>query len=524
MKRVNDTLYDIIDSHTGENFNYSKVTTYADGSPMNDAKCDGVIYRKLGNEYFKKNIGSLNAVKSNAGGLIKSDDKPSVFKDACSIKRTESGFPYNGLVLTFRQPDGVLLQFNSPFNKQTTGLAYRIANGNSDDPDTVFSEWIYLHDDFLNTESYKRINTIIAFGDSITYGYGLATPEKDSWPAQLAQQLQLGLFNKAVSGSGCMVAFKQFKNTFIYPPYDNLTFLQIGFNDVRYSGSAPLTLYNSELIVNKLMGCISSMLAWSFLKYGMDAANSSGNDYSGLISRSITGTWQPFNPTDYTELSFSAKMPDAVRNGFPNGQPIYSNSPTSEIYFNITPYEEVAVLNYFLTNSPEKEGNFSVFVNNVLYKTIDTYVTDAIKADNDPDLNYSIVPCSLLIKLPKQTGNEIKIVLNSGSIRLDYFGVLKSSLETNMPFFVGSIPYMPDFFYISDQTNKLIQNYASLRILNLCQEFKDLNLPVFFVNVNNSYDANDSSQVLGDNIHPTAKGARNIKKLYEEYVKKYFKT
>jgi hypothetical protein len=54
MKRKNDILYDILDQYTGEPAAYKKVTTYADGTAMSDAKCDGVIYRKKGGEYFKR--------------------------------------------------------------------------------------------------------------------------------------------------------------------------------------------------------------------------------------------------------------------------------------------------------------------------------------------------------------------------------------------------------------------------------------------------------------------------------------
>lgn len=52
--RVGDTLTNIIDSKTGESVNYEKTTVHADGSPMTDLKADGVIYRKLGTEYFKR--------------------------------------------------------------------------------------------------------------------------------------------------------------------------------------------------------------------------------------------------------------------------------------------------------------------------------------------------------------------------------------------------------------------------------------------------------------------------------------
>jgi hypothetical protein len=54
MKRINDILYNGIDANTGENVNYQKVTTFADGTAMDDTKCDGIIYRKVGSEYFKR--------------------------------------------------------------------------------------------------------------------------------------------------------------------------------------------------------------------------------------------------------------------------------------------------------------------------------------------------------------------------------------------------------------------------------------------------------------------------------------
>jgi hypothetical protein len=35
---------------------FVKVTTYADGTKMNDDKCDGVLYKKIGNDYFKRSL------------------------------------------------------------------------------------------------------------------------------------------------------------------------------------------------------------------------------------------------------------------------------------------------------------------------------------------------------------------------------------------------------------------------------------------------------------------------------------
>jgi hypothetical protein len=41
------------DRFANERFLYSKARLYADGSIIIDDKCDGVIYTRIGNEYFK---------------------------------------------------------------------------------------------------------------------------------------------------------------------------------------------------------------------------------------------------------------------------------------------------------------------------------------------------------------------------------------------------------------------------------------------------------------------------------------
>ena len=43
-----------IDKNTGENVTYCETTTWHDGSAMNDIKVDGVIYKKIGNKYYRR--------------------------------------------------------------------------------------------------------------------------------------------------------------------------------------------------------------------------------------------------------------------------------------------------------------------------------------------------------------------------------------------------------------------------------------------------------------------------------------
>src|SRR5690606_41880268 len=54
--QVGDFITNIIDSATGESTNYEKVTTWHDGTTMDDSKCVAVIYRKLpaGGGYVKR--------------------------------------------------------------------------------------------------------------------------------------------------------------------------------------------------------------------------------------------------------------------------------------------------------------------------------------------------------------------------------------------------------------------------------------------------------------------------------------
>ena len=64
--KVGNYWTNLIDSVTGENVNYEQTLTWYDGTPMDDSKCDGVVYRKLpssvGGGYVRKvfdNFGQL---------------------------------------------------------------------------------------------------------------------------------------------------------------------------------------------------------------------------------------------------------------------------------------------------------------------------------------------------------------------------------------------------------------------------------------------------------------------------------
>ncbi|GAA4205097.1 hypothetical protein GCM10022289_24070 [Pedobacter jeongneungensis] len=55
--RVGDVMYNVFDSYTGEAISLRKVTKFYDGSEMNAAKCDNVIYINYGKDFFQRVYG-----------------------------------------------------------------------------------------------------------------------------------------------------------------------------------------------------------------------------------------------------------------------------------------------------------------------------------------------------------------------------------------------------------------------------------------------------------------------------------
>jgi hypothetical protein len=81
--------------NTDELYTATKVTVYADGTPMTDDDCDGTIYRKLGGEYFKRNFtGAVNVKWFGA----KDDGSTNTIT---AIRNIQAAFPDAEIVLKF---------------------------------------------------------------------------------------------------------------------------------------------------------------------------------------------------------------------------------------------------------------------------------------------------------------------------------------------------------------------------------------------------------------------------------------
>lgn len=168
MQRINDTLYELLNTNTNEYQTFVKVTTWLDGSAMTDGKCDGTIYRKKGSEYFKLNwTGPVNVRWFGAKGDGVTNDTPFIQAaiDAFQVGGTiNNGIdilipPGTYLIAGLVVKSGIRLyaeqmaKDNYIANVSTVIKAY----GNPDyiiDVDTTASNWIiqnlYIEGDFAN--------------------------------------------------------------------------------------------------------------------------------------------------------------------------------------------------------------------------------------------------------------------------------------------------------------------------------------------------------------------------------------
>ena len=71
----------LIDSNTKDNVNYEEVTTWHNGTPMDDTKVDNIIYRKKGDKYYhRKYEGAINVKWFGAKGSGSVNDRPAIQK------------------------------------------------------------------------------------------------------------------------------------------------------------------------------------------------------------------------------------------------------------------------------------------------------------------------------------------------------------------------------------------------------------------------------------------------------------
>lgn len=116
---------------------------------------------------------------------------------------------------------------------------------------TITCNYFYFKD---STNSWKIINakptgqTIVAFGDSLTAGYGVA--KNDNYPSQLAILTNQPIINMGISGETTAEALARIDNVIAKNP--KLVLITLGGNDLRIKLPASKAFSNLKQIVTIL--------------------------------------------------------------------------------------------------------------------------------------------------------------------------------------------------------------------------------------------------------------------------------
>lgn len=117
----------------------------------------------------------------------------------------------------------------------------------------------------LSTIELKRDATILAFGDSITYGYGVM--QKDSYPAQLQKKTGLHVINAGISGEESSEGLSRLPKLLKEKP--DLVILCHGGNDILRKRSDEKLKTNLIEMINLIKESGAKVLLVGVPNFGM---------------------------------------------------------------------------------------------------------------------------------------------------------------------------------------------------------------------------------------------------------------
>lgn len=119
--------------------------------------------------------------------------------------------------------------------------------------------------DNLSYIELKRDATILAFGDSITYGYGVM--QKDSYPAQLQKKTGLHVINAGISGEESSEGLSRLSALLVNKP--DLVILCHGGNDILRKRSDEKLKTNLIAMINLIKESGAKVLLVGVPNFGM---------------------------------------------------------------------------------------------------------------------------------------------------------------------------------------------------------------------------------------------------------------
>lgn len=111
----------------------------------------------------------------------------------------------------------------------------------------------------------KRDATILAFGDSITYGYGVM--QKDSYPAQLQKKTGLHVINAGISGEESPEGLQRLPSLLVNKP--DLVIICHGGNDILRKRSEDELKSNLIAMINLIKESGAKVLLVGVPNFGM---------------------------------------------------------------------------------------------------------------------------------------------------------------------------------------------------------------------------------------------------------------
>lgn len=130
---IANDIIKLIDINTGDNVNYREVTTWYDGTAMNDAKLDNDIFIKKGGKYYKKQIDKKTPLKINTIADLRN---------------------FNGY---YEGQEVVLMGYYEAGDKESLTYKWTLTQGLDDGGQTINTskgKWELLHTGELNVEDY----------------------------------------------------------------------------------------------------------------------------------------------------------------------------------------------------------------------------------------------------------------------------------------------------------------------------------------------------------------------------------
>jgi hypothetical protein len=335
--------------------------------------------------------------------------------------------------------------------------------------------------DYITLNAIAVVDTVLAFGNSITYG-SAALPRTDSgYIYRTGTYLGKPVGNYAISGRGVLTAIAL---DFIYTPllhYD-MTVVMAAFNDIRNNNVFGAT---GRLTLNKIINAHKSIFANHNLKSFVPAGGASVTRY---------GSW--------------AAPWDAKPEGGKTSTATYTSTTNDSLKYSFT--DSTVIIGFIGQNAAAQAGSaFSIYVDGVL-KATGTTDNQCDHVDDGFGGNFRIPMCEIITGL-SNTAHTLKVVNNgSGVFIVDYIGHLRDA-ATAPPLVIMQVPYMDSTGYaFAGSSSVRATDTTNAKLDSLVNALPSAYLSkTFLVHTNNYYDTLTGLSTV-DHIHPNNTGHRQI--------------